>query len=81
MPKLLDLIKIFFFLKPCQKISIRASEFNVAQCAVAKHVASDAHVCLVLFCNVGGRHLEKLLKCFFADWNRCQIKYDLIVVA
>jgi len=58
----------FFFLKPCQKISIRASEFNVAKCAVAEHVATDEHVPLVLFFNAG-RYLEKLLKCFFAERN------------
>jgi len=51
-------------LYPCEEVVVFAAELNVAEAAVAQHVASDAHVCLILIIVPHGGHFEELLKCF-----------------
>ncbi len=60
-----------FFLKPSKKVIVRTVEFDVSNAVVAKHIASNANMHLVLFLDPKGQHFEELLEFAFACWNQC----------
>ena len=69
-----------FLFQPGEEVVVSAFEFYIAEAAVAEHVASDAHVRLVLFFDASRRDFEEFLKSFFTcrELGRCE--YDLIIV-
>jgi len=53
-------------LQPREEMVLFTVELYVAKTSVAKHVATDADVRLVLFIDPRGRYFEEFLKCRFA---------------
>jgi len=68
-PQTIGFNKYSFLLKPVKKVLVLALKFDTSKAVVAKHVASDANMQLVLFLDLKGRHFEELFEFAFACQN------------